>query len=226
MLERLLPGPLAAAYERDLPEPVHVPNLLTFSNRAWYERYAAAVYPILRAVGGKPRWFGRHERTYQGERQCEEFGLVEYPSHRRFLLMIGNPYYALVNRLRERGVSHFEAGFTTPVTDEPLGRHDFLLTVHFEPPTGRVDEGNFDAVREAFADAGGAYVYGTRLTSDWDFLGEPTDRADPRPLSYPGIACFAEPSPTAADATVDALGDALADVTADHALCLYRRSEW
>jgi uncharacterized protein (DUF1330 family) len=223
MLERLLPGPLAAVYERDLPEPVHVPNLLTFSDQTWYRRYAAAVYPILRAVGGRPRWFGRHHRTYHGERQCQEFGLVEYPSHRRFLMMIGNPYYALINRLRERGVSHFEAGFTHPVADEPLGRHEFLLTVHFEPQTGRVDDDDFEAVREPVEAAGGAFVYGTRLTSDFDFLGEPTGQADPRPLSYPGIACFAEPSPTAADATVDELDDALGAATERHALCLYRR---
>lgn len=225
MLERLLPGPLAAAYERDLPEPVHVPNLLTFSSRAWYGRYAAAVYPLLRAVGGRPRWFGRHERTYRGERQCEEFGLVEYPSHRRFLLMIGNPYYAVINKLRERGVSHFEAGFTHPVQAEPLGRHELLLTVHFEPRTGRVDREDFDDIEAAVADSGGAFVYGTRLTSDFDFLGEPTRRADPRPLSYPGIACFAAPSVTAADATVDAIGDALDEAVEDHALCLYRRDE-
>lgn len=225
MLERLLPAPLAAAYERDLPEPVHVPNLLTFSDRRWYERYAAAVSPVLRAVGGRPRWFGHHDRTYHGRRQCEEFGLVEYPSHRRFLLMIGNPYYALINRLRERGVSHFEAGFTSPVADEPLGRHDHLLTVHFEPRTGRVDEADFQAVREPLEAAGGAFVYGTRLTSDFDFLGEPVRGADARPLSYPGIACFAEPSPTAAEATVDELGDALDDAVEDHALCLYRRDE-
>lgn len=225
MFERLLPGPLQAAYERHLPEPVHVPNLLSFSSRTWYRRYGAALYPLLRLVGGKPRWFGRHVRTYHGERQCEEFGIVEYPSHRRFLLMIGNPYYALVNKLRERGVSHFQAGFTTPVTDEPLGRHDFLLTVHFEPRTGRVDDEDFAAIREPFEDAGGAYVYGTRLTSDLDFLGEPTGTADPRPLSYPGIACFAEPSPTAAEATVDELGDTLDDVVEDYALCLYERDE-
>ncbi|PSQ00908.1 hypothetical protein BRC89_00930 [Halobacteriales archaeon QS_4_70_19] len=134
MLERLLPGPLAAAYERDLPEPTHVPNLLAFSSRTWYRRYGAAVYPLLRAVGGRPRWFGSHRRTYHGERQCEEFGIVEYPSHRRFLLMIGNPYYALINHLRRRGVSHFEAGFTSPVTNGSLGRHEFLLTVRPASP--------------------------------------------------------------------------------------------
>jgi uncharacterized protein (DUF1330 family) len=225
VLERLLPDPLAAAYGRDLPRPVHVPNLLTFASRSWYRRYAAALYPLLRAVGGRSRWFGVHNRTYAGERQCEEFGIVEYPSHRRFLLMIGNPYYALVNRLRERGVSHFEAGFTRPVTDEPLGRHEFLLTVHFEPPEGRVDGSDFAAVRDAFDGTAGTFVYGSELIGDWDFLGEPTGGADPRPLSYPGIAAFAVPSPTTADATVDDLGDALDDITEDHALCLYRRDE-
>lgn len=225
MLERLLPDPLAAAYERDLPAPVHVPNLLSFSSRTWYRRYGIAVYPLLRLAGGTPRWFGSHQRTYHGERQCEEFGVVEWGSHRHFIRMIANPYYALVNKLRERSVSHFEAGFTTPVQDEPLGRHEFLLTVHFEPRTGRVDGEDFDAVREPVEAAGGAYVYGTRLISDLDFLGEPTGQADPRPLSYPGIACFAEPSPTAADATVDELGDALDGAVEDHALCLYRREK-
>jgi uncharacterized protein (DUF1330 family) len=225
MLERLLPGPLAAAYERDLPEPTHVPNLLAFSSRTWYRRYGAAVYPLLRAVGGRPRWFGSHRRTYHGERQCEEFGIVEYPSHRRFLLMIGNPYYTLINHLRRRGVSHFEAGFTSPVTNGSLGRHEFLLTVHFEPRTGRVDDEDFAALRAAFEGASSAFVYGTRLTSDLDFLGEPTDQADPRPLSYPGIACFTEPSPTAAEATVDELGDALDDLTEEHALCLYQQGD-
>jgi len=69
----------------------------------------------------------------------------------------------------------------------------------------------------------GAFVYGSRLAGDVDFLGEPVRGADPRPLSSRGIARFAGPGPTAADATGDEPGDALSAVAEDHALRRYRR---
>jgi uncharacterized protein (DUF1330 family) len=238
MLERLLPAPLSAVAERRMPAPVVIPNLLTFADRAWYRRYGAAVYPALRAVGAQAKWFGERVATYHGERQCDELGFVQYPSHRRFLAMIGNPYYALINRLRERGVAGFEAAFAEPSDPEAsLWRHENLLAIHFTPagttpPAERgrgespdVVEDEFAAVSDAFAGTDAEPVYAVRECSPWDFFGEPTGPAAPRPLSHPGIACFAVEDRETAERAATAASDTLEASTAGYACCLYRRTE-
>lgn len=238
MLERLLPTPLADVAKRQMPAPVVIPNLLTFADRAWYRRYGIAVYPALRAVGARAKWFGESVTTYHGERQCDELGFVQYPSHRRFLAMIGNPYYALINRLRERGVARFEAAFAEPSDPAAtLWGHEHLLAVHFTPdgtiaPSERgrgvspaLTAAEFAAVRDAFAGTDARPVYAVRECSPWDFFGDPTDGATPRPLSHPGIACFEVPDRATADRAAAAASDALDTATADHACSLYRRTE-
>lgn len=224
MLDRLLPDPSAAFYRRDLPEPIHVPNLLTFDDRASYRRYARAVVPLIKLLGGGPKWLGEHREAYVGDRQAEEFLLVEYPSHRRLLLMTHSPVYPKLDEWRRAGVEYFEGAFTySPEHDADLWRHDHLLVVHFSPARDPTD---LSRVQSAFADTDAEFVYSTRSRADFsEYMGEPRRGSDPHPLTYPQLACFAVPDPETADDLAPTVTDDLADATADFALQRYERAD-
>jgi uncharacterized protein (DUF1330 family) len=185
MLARIDPGAVARLARADLPRPLDVLNLIHLRDERSYARYGVAVTPVLSAVGGRLRWMGHHERTLLGEPQAERLMIVRYPSHRRFLAMTLNPYYVLINRLRERGVDTFEASFTY-AESEPLELRSQrrLLIVHFAPPT------TLDRVRELLEPQAGPLVYASREVASASFLKgrRPTD---PNPLTFPQIACFA-----------------------------------
>src|SRR5205807_9853249 len=119
-----------------LPRPLDVLNLIDLRDERSYARYGVAVTPAMMAVGARLQWMGHRERTLLGEPQAERLLVVRYPSHRRFLAMTLNPYYLVINRLRERGVRAFQASFTHP-TDEPLELRSqrWLLVAHFDEPT-------------------------------------------------------------------------------------------
>jgi uncharacterized protein (DUF1330 family) len=184
MLTRLDPGAVLELARDDLPRPLDVLNLIELRDERSYARYGLAVAPALFAVGGRLRWMGRLVRPLLGDPFAERLMVVRYPSHRRFLAMTVNPYYALINRLRERGVENFEASFTEPY-EEPgrLADHGVLLVAQFGPDT---ELAGLCGLVEPQA---GPLVYAAREVASIDVLrgSRPTD---PHPLSHPQIACF------------------------------------
>jgi uncharacterized protein (DUF1330 family) len=208
MLARIDPGAVARLARTDLPRPLDVVNLIHLRDERSYARYGVAVTPALMAVGGRLRWMGHHERTLLGERQAERLMVVRYPSHRHFLAMTLNPYYVLINRLRERGVETFEASFTY-AESEPLElrAQRWLVIAHFAEPT------TLERVREQLEPQVGPLVYASREVASASFLKgrRPTD---PNPLTFPQIACFAAGED--AEPALDGLEHA--------AVALYRRT--
>ncbi len=208
MVARIDPAAVLRLARSDLPAPLDVLNLLHLADERSYARYGLAVTPALRAVGGRLMWMGSHERSLLGDSQAERLMIVRYPSHRRFLAMTLNPYYLAINRLREAGVSRFEASFTHPYSEPgTLPSQRWLLVAHFNERT------TLARVREVLEPQAGPLVYASREVASASFLRgrQPTD---PNPLSYAEVACFAAGEDTEVDLPP------LDDVT----LQLYRRA--
>jgi uncharacterized protein (DUF1330 family) len=185
MFTRIDPAAVARLARAELPRPLDVLNLIHLRDERSYARYGLAVTPVLTAVGGRLRWMGYSERMLLGEPQAERLMVVRYPSHRRFLAMTLNPYYLLINRLRERGVESFEASFTS-AEHEPLELRSqrLLLVAHFNDPT------TLDQLRALLESQVGPLVCASREVASASFLRgrKPTD---PNPRTFSQIACFA-----------------------------------
>ena len=184
-LTRIDPRAVVRLARTELPKPLDVLNLIDLRDERSYARYGVAVTPAMYAVGARLRWMGHCERTLAGDSAAERLLVVRYPSHHRFLAMTLNPYYVLINEFRERGVDEFEAAFTH-AEHEPLELRSqrWLVVARFDEPEC------FDELRASLESQAGPLVYASRMVASASYLrGErPTD---PRPLSYPGTACFA-----------------------------------
>jgi uncharacterized protein (DUF1330 family) len=193
MIERIKPRGVLALARKDVPAPVDVVNLITPSRFDRYRWYGLLVMPVMTAVGGRVLWMAKHERTIAGERQAEKFLIVRYPSHRRFMAMVLNPYYVAINRFREAGVAHFEASFThASHADVDLARRKRLVGVHFHGPLEDV----------VAAMDGCELVYATQATAALGFLDPPAP-TDPNPMTYPNVALFAPPDGAIPDVQLD-----------------------
>jgi uncharacterized protein (DUF1330 family) len=190
VIRRLQPGAIAALARADIPGPVDVLNLITTDAEHFpaYRWYGLLVAPALQAVGGRPLWMSAHERALLGEPLSDKLMVVRYPSHRRFLAMVLNPYYFAINELRERGVTRFEASFTRVVEqNEELAGQRRLVVVHYRSPDGG---DALPAVRAALEGQVGPLVYASRLAGTLTMLA-PAHPTDPTPISLPETACFA-----------------------------------
>ncbi len=119
--------------------PVYVLNLLHYRNFSAYRWYGLFVYPMIRFTGGMPVWVGKHAESIHGQQRFGNLLIVRYPSHRRFLAMVFNPYYALINELREAGVDSFEAAFSA-ARGRSKPEHieaRYLIGVHGNPASRR-----------------------------------------------------------------------------------------
>jgi uncharacterized protein (DUF1330 family) len=69
------------------------------SGREAYERYGAAVMPMLAAVGAKVVWRATVTRTVigPGDDRWDDAILVQYPSRKAFLTMVSSPDYQRVS---------------------------------------------------------------------------------------------------------------------------------
>lgn len=194
MIGRIKPRLVRELWRRDVPAPVDVINLITPANFDRYRWYGLLVMPPLFAVGARVLWMGRLEREIAGAQQAEKLLIVRYPSHRRFLAMVLNPYYLAINLLREAGVRRFEASFThASHADSDLSHRRHLVGVHFNSPAGADALG---PIRECFEDAGYRLAYATRASSSLGIL-EPSRPTDPNPLTFGEVALF-EPDEGAA----------------------------
>jgi uncharacterized protein (DUF1330 family) len=114
---------LAAFSERAAePGAVTMLNLLEFApdgGRERYAEYGAAVAPLLEKAGARIVFAGEPGRVLLGERSWDMVLLVEYPSRRAFLEMIGSEDYQAIAHLRTealtRGELHPLAGAELPV---------------------------------------------------------------------------------------------------------------
>lgn len=186
MIRRLRPALVRAAARGGIDGPVDVLNLITTDQRrfAAYRWYGLLVAPAMRLAGGRPVWMSAHERALLGDPVADKLLVVRYPSHRRFLAMVLNPYYIAINELRERGVTRFEASFTRTSADAGIGEHRRLLVVHFRSRPGE------DALAAITATVGATLVYASRAVRSIVLLDPPAP-TDPNPLSLPQTACFA-----------------------------------
>jgi uncharacterized protein (DUF1330 family) len=69
------------------------------SGREAYERYGAAVMPLLAALGAKVVWRGTVKRTVIGpdDARWDDALLVQYPSRKAFLTMVSSPDYQRIS---------------------------------------------------------------------------------------------------------------------------------
>ncbi len=95
--------------------PFVMVNLLKFRNsspesrresRRAYDRYTAAVAPMLAGVGGRLLWMGDAAGLVIGlpGDEWDRIMLVEYPSRKAFLKMISSPDYLRAHENREAGL--------------------------------------------------------------------------------------------------------------------------
>lgn len=83
--------------------PVVMLNLLAFKpegGRERYEEYGEAVAPSLEEVGGRIVFMGAPAPPLLGENSWDLVVLVEYPTRRAFLDMIGSADYQAIGHLR------------------------------------------------------------------------------------------------------------------------------
>lgn len=175
--------------------PTDCPNFITYKDYGHYCWYARVLLPLLLVTRGGPLFVGHRKATLLGESPGETWMVVRYPSHRRMLLMVMNPYYALVaNRFRERGTARLELGFTRPLDPHSgLQRHSLVLGIHVRP----ADAGAFfTALRALVEKAGLVTAYESELRLSLDFIENPRPN-DPNPLTYPVTVAVAGATETA-----------------------------
>ncbi len=96
-------GFAAFAERAEEDAPVVMLNLLAFKpngGRERYEEYGAAVAPSLEKVGGRIVFMGTPALALLGEDSWDLVVLVEYPTRRAFLNMIGSEEYQAIGHLR------------------------------------------------------------------------------------------------------------------------------
>jgi len=90
------PDQMKAIAALDLDGPIVMLNLLRFApdgGAEEYARYSAAAMPFLREAGAVVPYLGDGVATVIGPDAWDEVILVEYPSVRAFLGMVGHPDY-------------------------------------------------------------------------------------------------------------------------------------
>lgn len=107
--EQLNPEGFAAFNDRVADgSPVVMLNLLSFEpdgGRKRYEEYGAAVAPLLEKVGGRIVFVGPSATPLLGSDAWDLVALVEYPTRKAFLEMIGSPEYQAIAHLRTEALA-------------------------------------------------------------------------------------------------------------------------
>jgi uncharacterized protein (DUF1330 family) len=109
--ERLNQEGFSAFAEGVQDAPVVMLNLLAFKpqgGRERYEEYGAAVAPLLERAGGRIVFIGEPSPPLLGERSWDLAVLVEYPTRKAFLEMIGSSEYQAIGHLRTEALTKGE----------------------------------------------------------------------------------------------------------------------
>lgn len=170
-------------------EPMYVVNIINYRDFKKYRWYGIGVLPVLKLAGASVDWSGHPVEMLHGEAQCQSLLIVRYPSHRHFIRMIANPYYAAINKIREKAVERFEGAFSEGVTghgDKLRGKRK-LLALHF----------NSNAIQAAFKQAetmlrphGAESVLSLSQYLALELMPRPKP-TDPNPLTYQRNMFFA-----------------------------------
>lgn len=204
-------------YRAELPTPVDVLNLVHFRDENAYKWYGVMVMPLLRAVGGRVGWMGKHVASFFGEPRAEELLVVRYPNQRRFFALALNPYYvAVANPQRLKGVRRFEASFThSPDSLMDLRRSAWILVVHCHQ--------ELEAVVRTVQSAGGQRVYQSLETSPIK-IAKRDHPANTNPMVFEGTALFRFESRAACEAAMSVgLLNQLREAAGEVSVQLYRR---
>lgn len=200
-------------------EPMYVPNIINYADFKYYRWYSLTILPILKLAGGHVEWAGHPIEMIHGSAQCQSLLVVRYPSHRHFIRMIVNPYYAAINKLREKGVAKFEGAFSEGVSGHgrELKGKPKLLVLHFnadEPKTA------FEQAEAMLKKSGAEPLLSLSQYLALDLMPRPKP-TDPNPLTYKQNMFFA------VGEVSDELRASINVLTADLGDCLvgvYKRS--
>jgi hypothetical protein len=195
---RLSPRSILRLFQRDLPRPVDVINLITVADLESYRWYGLFVAPLVFGLGGSVPWGGQLEMHLHGPRVADRLLVVRYPSHRVWLGMITNPYYIAINKFRERGVERFEASFASARKGESLRGQERLLTVCFDAK----DDGALERMLAEVKAVGGDLAYAAHEVATID-LFKSLAPTDPNPLRFKRVAFFGFPSCSALGLAID-----------------------
>lgn len=100
--------------------PVVMLNLLALKadgGRERYEKYGAAVVPLLEKVGGRIIFVGAPAPALLGDDSWDLVVLAEYPTRQAFLEMIGSTEYQEIAHMRSDAVVRGELHPMDPIPD-------------------------------------------------------------------------------------------------------------
>ena len=123
-IEELNPIALEELAGRADEGPVVMLNLLDFKHAGGAERYAhygEAVAPLLDRVGGRLLYAGEAAAPVIGPSKWDLVLLVEYPTRRAFLDMVGSPEYQRIAHLRSEALERSELHPLDPVARSGVG---------------------------------------------------------------------------------------------------------
>jgi hypothetical protein len=209
--------------QRALPEPVDALNLVCFADEVSYRWYGLLLAPRLLTLGAWPVWVATHEQAVLGDRGADEIVIIRYPTHRILVRAVMGRYYALVNRLREKGVRCFEFSITERVAGGPeLKRGELFLVARYNAEPADEDDGR-QHLRDALESGRRRLVYVSREVAHLAIL-QPMLPSDPNRSRHTRTAIF----------SLNDLGDVddlrqhdpcarLGTMTSDLSLQIYRR---
>ena len=123
-IEELNPIALEELARRADEGPVVMLNLLDFKQAGGAERYteyAEAVGPLLDRVGGRVLYAGEAAAPVIGPSKWDLVLLVEYPTRRAFLEMVGSREYQRFAHLRSEALERSELHPLDPVARSGVG---------------------------------------------------------------------------------------------------------
>lgn len=177
------PKALLDLYNHAPVEPMDALNLIQISNHDFYALYGVLVIPLLKLIGSELIVTLELKEVLHGEAKFNHCLVARYQSHRRFLGMISNPYYILINRAREAGVKYLELSFTasralSPVQDLSLRNDQSLVLMRLKSPADWLQ------VESTAAKHALEVAYHSEKVMDLDIFAEykPTN---PNPLAFP-----------------------------------------
>jgi hypothetical protein len=208
---------------RALPEPVDALNLVCFADEVSYRWYGMLLAPRLLILGAWPVWVATREETLLGGEGADEIVIIRYPTHRILVRAVMGRYYALVNRLREKGVRSFEFSITERVLGGPeLRRGELFLVAQYNPQHDE-EERCLHGLRAVLETGARRIVYGSREVAHLAIF-KPMLPSDPNRSRYANTAVFSLPDMgVLADLREQEALVRLQTITSDLSLHVYRR---
>ncbi len=178
MIDRLNVQALLDLWQSSVPEPVDCLNLLKISDENQYNLYGASLLPFTVMLNMQLIFIGKKIESLKGDEDYDKALIMRYPSHRHFLTMVAQPYYWLINNLRDNGTARLELSFTSP-SDENARLHDVNAPYYLL----RHNTGDDRSINEIENELQIAPVYQAVKTHDLSFISDPAAN-EPNPLRF------------------------------------------